>query len=66
MKSETLQYSATWQTGGRVVRRHLALDLPLLFEVVVAMVMMLAMRGGLTVVGHCRDEDDDGRKPSKV
>ena len=24
--------------------------------------MMLAMRGGLAAVGHCLDEDGDGRK----
>ena len=34
--------------------------------VVVGMVMPLAVNGGLAAVGHCRDEDDNGRKPSKV
>ena len=42
-------------------------DSSLLVKAVVAMVMSLAVRGGLTAVGHRPDEVDDGRrKPSKV
>ena len=28
--------------------------------------MIVAMRGGLTAVGHCLNEDNDEQKPSKV
>ena len=41
-------------------------DQPLVIVVVGGMVMPLAVRGRLAAVSHCRDQDDDGRKPSKV
>ena len=37
------------------------LDSSLLVKAVVAMVMSLAVRGGLTAVGHSPDEVDNGR-----
>ena len=43
-----------------------SVGLPLIVVVVGDMMMPLALRGGLTAVGHCPDEVDDGRKPSKV
>ena len=44
----------------------MGVDPSLLVKAVVAMVMPLAVRGGLAAVGHRPDEVDDGRKLSKV